>query len=681
MVASVVSNMLVQKWLSHQLRSCSLLRSAPRIFSPESAREHVSRAWQRRDSMHTRPPTGSGMYLFTNSNRSCRTSQSAVRLHRSRRYFRNVSVYSSSSLEPMVSDTLTLLLKHMYQSPEFHRHAITLFHDAIHARVLSPFGLETMISKSVTSKQARRLLAVALKANITPTSTTFAHVHKECLIEADDEGASDVLEQAAACGAPVPEKVVYDNMYPQQGMDALRLTKLHALLTVGRGDGLGAGVAAAWDLVGAWLTQQLASTKICNVMISKACYGGGQAQRLMNVMSKHNVEPDKLTWLHLLRAYEGEGDATAYNTVLASMPYEIRQTLRGMNKISPSFTGKPAENRRSKILDVWFEKGDEGYRHAWSLFHTLCDRQLVTQKLARNMIRNAHFHDNGHQKVFRVMMLAGIEPDSAAYSLLVARHRIEGDETAVREVLASMRRARIPSGGKEIVSMLAKSEDELMRMRRHFVYRRIRQGGQGRADCAEAVEQMLKFRRADDLIIGIMMTDAFERGDIEECRKLYTKGRDATCLRHLHPPYPGQVRIVFDGAPRVLALIAFAEHLEWIRSQLKKDATVLVGAWAYTGLEVVFPLTPGVGCHPNDENDMDQEGPDTTTKTLACAISIQGYLNTLSPQLQCTVSLNDPNQIRIHISGEALRAWASTSTEDLVDATQRLQTDVSFLLT
>lgn len=27
--------------------------------------------------------------------------------------------------------------------------------------------------------------------------------------------------------------------------------------------------------------------------------------------------------------------------------------------------------------------------------------------------------------------------------------------------------------------MLAKSEDELMRMRRHFVYRRVRQGGQG----------------------------------------------------------------------------------------------------------------------------------------------------------------------------------------------------------
>lgn len=36
----------------------------------------------------------------------------------------------------------------------------------------------------------------------------------------------------------------------------------------------------------------------------------------------------------------------------------------------------------------------------------------------------------------------------------------------------------------------------------------------GRADCAVAVAQMLKFRRADDHIIGIMMTDAFERGDI-----------------------------------------------------------------------------------------------------------------------------------------------------------------------
>lgn len=32
-------------------------------------------------------------------------------------------------------------------------------------------------------------------------------------------------------------------------------------------------VAAAWDLVGTWLKQKLASTQICNVMISKACYG------------------------------------------------------------------------------------------------------------------------------------------------------------------------------------------------------------------------------------------------------------------------------------------------------------------------------------------------------------------------------------------------------------------------
>lgn len=52
--------------------------------------------------------------------------------------------------------------------------------------------------------------------------------------------------------------------------------------------------------------------------------GGEQAQRLMDVMRKYNVQPDKLTWLHLLRAYEGEGDIAAYDTVLASMPYEIR---------------------------------------------------------------------------------------------------------------------------------------------------------------------------------------------------------------------------------------------------------------------------------------------------------------------------------------------------------------------